>query len=257
MLVGHGISGWVVANRRSVLNADPALDVGSRLDGLNPRFRSSLSIPLTPDAETTGAMTLYSSQPNAFTDDQRAAMELISGAVAEAIERARRRTLAMDGRESVPVRVRAGTGTMEAILDRDVFWRGSTGRQLGVLCVRSAGGDSVMDHAAVAVGQSTRVADLIFRPTDEDLVVLMPDCDPSAGQMIVDRIGAALPPEVVAPADGTPPLHVAFACGPYDGDTVRQLLAVARRRIEAAESSAEGVLLAGEVTVNSLAGERA
>ncbi|MEI6666919.1 MAG: HD domain-containing phosphohydrolase [Acidobacteriota bacterium] len=94
--VGHGISGWVVANRRHVLNADPALDLGGRLEQLSPRFCSSLSLPLTPDMETTGAVTLYSDQPNAFTDDQRIAIELISGAVAEAIEQASRRADAQD-----------------------------------------------------------------------------------------------------------------------------------------------------------------
>jgi putative methionine-R-sulfoxide reductase with GAF domain len=231
MDVGHGISGWVVANRKSVLNADPALDMGARFNQLNPRFRSALSIPLTPDAETTGAVTLYSDQPNAFTADQCLAIELISGAVAEAIERAYRRTLAAPEPGSVPVGVPELAGGLEAILDRHVFWRGSTGRNLGVLCVRAMGGDGLIDHAAVAVSQATRVADLIFRPTDQELVVLMPDCEPAAGQIIVDRIGAALPPAALAHADGPPPLQIAYACGPYDGDTVSHLLAVARRRM--------------------------
>ncbi|MCX6539342.1 MAG: HD domain-containing protein [Acidobacteria bacterium] len=255
--VGHGISGWVVANRRSILNADPALDVGPRLDELNPRFRSALSIPLTPGTETTGAVTLYSDQPNAFTDDQRLAIEMISGAVAEAIQRAYRRTLAMAGHGSVPAGVPVVTGAMEAILERDVFWRGSTGRNLGVLCVRAMGGDGLMDHAAVAVSQATRIADLIFRPSDQELVVLMPDCEPAAGQIIVDRIGVALPRAVVARADLPPLLQMAFACGPYDGDTVRQLLAVARRRMDEAGPATCGIESTVEVPVTRAEGERA
>jgi len=220
-----------VANRRTVLNADPALDIGSRLDELNPRFRSALSIPLTPETETTGAVTLYSYQPNAFTGDQRLAIELISGAVAKAIERAYRRTLALAGRGPLPGEALAATGAMEAILDRNVFWKGSTGRTLGVLYVRAMGRVDLMDHAAVAVNQATRIADLIFRPTDQELIVLMPDCEPAAGQMIVGRIGAQLPAAGFPPAEGLPPLQAAFACGPYDGDTVCELLAVARRRV--------------------------
>ncbi len=253
--VGHGISGWVVANRKSILNADPALDVGPRLDELNPRFRSALSIPLTPDTETIGSVTLYSDQPHAFTDDQRLAIELISGAVADAIERAYRRTLALAERESVPAGAPTVTGAMEAILDRDVFWRSSTGRNLGVLCVRTVGGNGLMDHAAVAVSQATRIADLIFRPGEEDLVVLMPDCEPAAGQLIVDRIGAALPRAVAARAEGPAPLQMAFACGPYDGDTVRELLAVARRRMDEPGLSPSHGESAVEVPVNCIEGE--
>jgi putative nucleotidyltransferase with HDIG domain len=229
--VGHGISGWVVANRKSVLNADPALDVGHRFDKLNPKFRSALSIPLTPDTETSGAVTLYSDQPNAFTDDQRLAIELISGAVADAIERAYRRSQAVSGHRPASAVEPEDSGHMEAILDRDLFWRGSIGRTLGILCVRASGGEGLIDRAAVAVGQATRIADLIFRPTDQELVVLMPDCDPAAGQIIVDRIGAALPRNIVAPAEGAPLLQMAYACGPYDGESVSQLLAAARRRL--------------------------
>ena len=228
--VGHGISGWVVANRRSVLNADPALDFGNRLDDLTPRFRSALSIPLTPDTESIGAVTLYSDQPNAFTDDQRLAIEMISGATAEAIERACSRTPVIARPGSVSAWAPADAGAVEAILDRGALWRSSTGCNLGVLCVRAGGGDGHMDHAAVAVSQATRIADLIFRPSAQELVVLMPDCEPGAGQIIVDRIGTQLP-SAGAPAERPPTLEVGFACGPFDGDTVRQLLAVARRRL--------------------------
>jgi len=237
MDVGHGISGWVVANRRSVLNADPALDLGPRLDGLTPRFRSAMSIPLSPEIETIGAVTLYSDQLNAFTDDQRLAIELISGSVAEAVERAYRRKLAMEGGGVAPAVVAPVSGAMDAILDRDVFWRSSTGRNLGVLCATAPPGEDLMDHAAVAISQATRVADLIFRPNDGELIVLMPDCEQSAGQLIVDRITTALPAAVVPGPNGPAQLRMAFACGPYDGDTVRQLLAVARRRMEDGNSS--------------------
>ena len=254
--VGHGITGWVVANHRSVLNADPALDVGSRLDELSPRFRSTLSIPLSPELETTGAVTLYSDQPNAFTDDQRLAIELISGAVAEAIEQAYRRKLAMDKGGGVPTEVHAISGAMEAILDRNVFWRSSTGRNLGVVCVQALDDDRAMDHAAVAVSQATRIADLIFRPTDHELIVLMPDCEPAAGQMIADRIGAALPQAVVAGPDGPAQLRMAFACGPYDGDTVRQLLAVARRRMVEPELPVRHSDSAIEMSVSRIEGGR-
>jgi putative nucleotidyltransferase with HDIG domain len=256
--MGHGISGWVVANRRSILNADPALDVGPRFDQLSPKFRSALSIPLATDTEATGAVTLYSDQPNAFTDDQRMAIELISGAVAEAIERAYQRSMATPGRREGSVAVPTMIGShMDAMLDRDLFWKISTGHALGILCVRGRGGDDAIDHAAVAVGQATRVADLIFRPNEQELVVLMPDCEPAAGQLIVDRIGASLPRAFIASDGQLPSLQIAFACGPYDGGTVSQLLAVARRRLGETETVAPNTGPIGVDPVVCVEGQRA
>jgi hypothetical protein len=88
-----------------------------------------------------------------------------------------------------------------------------------------------MAHAAAAVSQSTRIADLIFRPSDRTIVVLMPDCDAGAGQLIADRIASAIPSGVVPPPSCESPLRIAFACSPLDGDTVSQLLEVAERRL--------------------------
>ena len=232
MPLGHGVSGWVAANSRSVINADSALDLGHRLDGIDPGFRSVLSIPLSLARGSVGVVTLYASQAHAFREEQRQAIELISGPMAEAFCHALNAHPQPGDASAIAAASSASNGpALHGLLTRDKRLVGEFGRSLGVLCVKNFGDTSVMGHATMAVNQATRIADLIFRPTDDSLVVLMPDSDAGAGQMVLDRITAALPPGVVPPPSESSPLRVGFACSPHDGDSVRQLLDAAQHRL--------------------------
>jgi hypothetical protein len=241
MPLGHGVSGWAAANGRSVINADTALDLGDRLSHIEPRFRSVLSVPLTTATGSVGAVTLYSSQPNAFRDEQRQAIELVSRPMAEAFERALLADASTnENRDAGDDAAVANGHALHALIENDSELTGRFGRTLGVLCVQNNGSPAIMAHAAVAVSQSTRIADLIFRPNERTFVVLMPDCDPGAGQLIADRVASVMPPGVVPPPSQGSPLRLAFACSPLDGDTVRQLLEVAERRLGEAPGAACG-----------------
>jgi hypothetical protein len=106
-------------------------------------------------------------------------------------------------------------------------------RSLGVLCVQSDGGASVMADATMAVTKAVRVADLIFAPTDDLLVVLMRDSDADAGRIVTRRILEALPASRSAHPPDAQPLRIGYACSPHDGDAIRQLLGVAWQRLSA------------------------
>jgi len=60
--MGQGLSGWVAANGRSILNGNPAVD-SSTLVGL----RSALAIPLEGERDVAGVLTLFRSKPDAFS----------------------------------------------------------------------------------------------------------------------------------------------------------------------------------------------
>lgn len=65
--LGEGVSGWVAANRQTIVNSDPALDFGEaalRLD-----LRACLSIPIFDFGTLAGVFSLYAPQPNAFSSD--------------------------------------------------------------------------------------------------------------------------------------------------------------------------------------------
>lgn len=233
MPMGHGISGWVAANLQSVVNADPALDVQDRFAQLAPTFQSVLSVPLVADRSAIGALSLYSIQARAFNDVQRRAVELMGAAVGDTIAAAAgRQAFSLAAAASGPANGRA----LELLLGRDSFLGAGSGRPMGVMYLRCLDGAEAMAHASVAVNQATRVADLIVRLQANELVVLMPDCDATAGQIVTSRLADAL----AAMPDGgriRDAVRLGFACSPYDGTLVRDLLDVSRRRLEAGDAS--------------------
>jgi putative nucleotidyltransferase with HDIG domain len=71
---GERLSGWVAANRQSILNSDPALDLGEISRLTTPPLRTTVSVPLIAHNELLGVLSLYSSTER-FTDHQRVIVE--------------------------------------------------------------------------------------------------------------------------------------------------------------------------------------
>src|SRR5438034_8546892 len=57
--VGGGIAGWVAANRRSVVNAEPIFDLAYRVHA-DPQLRSSVAVPLVDNGTVVAVLVLYS-----------------------------------------------------------------------------------------------------------------------------------------------------------------------------------------------------
>jgi HD-GYP domain-containing protein (c-di-GMP phosphodiesterase class II)/putative methionine-R-sulfoxide reductase with GAF domain len=75
---GERLTGWVAANRQSILNSDPVLDLGEVARSLKPRLYSCLGIPSIHEGTLIGVLTLYSSQRDAFTQEHRRISEAVA-----------------------------------------------------------------------------------------------------------------------------------------------------------------------------------
>jgi putative nucleotidyltransferase with HDIG domain len=82
---GAGIAGWAAANRRGVLNADPALDLGHVAGALDPPLRSSLTVPLAHDGHVVGVLSCYTGTYQGFTEDHLRLLELLAASLAAAV----------------------------------------------------------------------------------------------------------------------------------------------------------------------------
>jgi putative nucleotidyltransferase with HDIG domain len=78
---GDRLSGWVAANRQTIINSDPALDLGDIARAVTPALRVSLSVPLETRGEIVGVLTLYSSDRE-FTNHHQRIAEAASRQVA-------------------------------------------------------------------------------------------------------------------------------------------------------------------------------
>ncbi|MGE3110127.1 MAG: HD domain-containing phosphohydrolase [Phycisphaerales bacterium] len=73
--LGHRLSGWVAANKQTIVNSDAMLDLGEIAKSVTPRLRTCLSTPLLVQGQLYGVLTLYSSAQDAFSDAHRAFVE--------------------------------------------------------------------------------------------------------------------------------------------------------------------------------------
>jgi GGDEF domain-containing protein len=134
--------------------------------------------------------------------------------------------------------------SFDALLAMDDRVVHALGPSVGLLYVKNAGDQGVMADAAMAVTKAVRVADLIYAPSPDSLVVLMRDADPDAGRIVTQRIAESLPADL-APWLPSSPLSIGYACSPNDGDTIRQLLEKALTRLASAPAAQAALERAG------------
>lgn len=80
--LGRRLSGWIAANRQSILNSDPVLDLGEIACAPTFTLRSCLGTPLISGDQLVGVLTLYSRSIDGFTEDHRRIVEVIAKQVA-------------------------------------------------------------------------------------------------------------------------------------------------------------------------------
>ncbi len=107
MAVGAGVAGWAAANRRLVLNAEAAIDLGPQLATASPPLRSCLTMPLVHEGAILGVLSLYASAPGAFSDDDARLLSLLAPSLATSLA-ALPKTGAWAGRRVEPLRPAAG-----------------------------------------------------------------------------------------------------------------------------------------------------
>ena len=83
--LGEAVSGWVAANHRAVINAEPLADfqeAGEEGRG----FRSCISAPIEADAQVVGVVTIYSSRPVAFNERSETIARRLADEIAPALD---------------------------------------------------------------------------------------------------------------------------------------------------------------------------
>jgi len=246
MPIGQRITGWVAANRRTIINSDPVLDFGDVRRSGRPRLRSCLSTPLVADDGLVGVLTLYSSNPGAFTEDHRRIIE----AVGRQISRVVRDSAEFDREHSAFKDALTGLPNLERLRQltpADVGLSAETSSQpLSLLFIdvdrlrevnERAGrdvGDRVLAHVARGIRRVLRGADILFRYSGDEFVVLLSQTDGETAETIANRVRSVLGASPYALPDGSSlPILVTIgiATHPLDGTSLTDLISAARRRL--------------------------
>ena len=88
IVLGSGVTGWVVSQRQPMYNTDPRSDIEAAKIELSEPYRTVMCVPLLKDDEALGALTLYSTELSAYEPDHLRLLEAVAKLAADAIANA-------------------------------------------------------------------------------------------------------------------------------------------------------------------------
>jgi putative nucleotidyltransferase with HDIG domain len=235
---GQRLTGWVAANRQSILNSDPVLDLGDIARSLRPPLRSCLSTPIVQSESLVGVLTVYSTHRDGFTEDHRRVLDIIAHQISRTIQRALglhkdREGLGRDQDTGLP-----SVSQLERIVATEVANLGlATELSLVWMRVRppqrvtSAIGSSEASLAVTdAIRSSLRDADFLFHYRKSELVMVLLRTDQRAAFAVASRVASRIASIQVSDGERTVSVSLGVATAPKDGTDLTSLLTTAQSR---------------------------
>jgi diguanylate cyclase (GGDEF)-like protein len=239
--LGHRITGWVAANRQTILNSDPVLDLGDVARSSRPRLRSCLSTPLIQDGKLVGVLSLYSSARDAFSENHRRIAEAVAKQVAPTIKSAAE----LEQREAYLRDDVTGLPTIDKLKQLSAAEKGGQAAEnLSILFIDVAGlkevqqelgrgvSDEILTRIVDRARRTLRGADLLFRFGTGEFVALLSETDARTASMIAAEIssGVAQIPFAREALKTSISVSIGVASSPSDGRSLEQLVGIARSR---------------------------
>src|SRR5207248_137079 len=221
--LGQRLSGWVAANRQTIVNSDPTLDLGEVARRMTPRLRSCLSTPLLADDYLVGVLTLYSAVVDGFNEDHRRMVEIVAREIGHTFKSAaefdrsgRRDTLTgLPTLNQLEPLVESTRLAHSALLLIDIVGL----KQINVGHGRATG-DEVLRYVVRQTRSALRLADILFRSASDELVALLNDTDRAFATAVASRIADSIRQQPFA-LDGISidvEATVTCVCAPHDGE---------------------------------------
>ncbi|HYA22894.1 MAG TPA: diguanylate cyclase [Terriglobales bacterium] len=243
--VGRGISGWVVANKKPIINGNPVMEPGyPTAPGEFTPLRSVLAVPLEGPDSTAGVLSLYHAEKEAFTSDHLRILLAISSRIALAIENALRFQQAESSATTDYLTGLPNARSLFLQLDRELARCKRNQTTLTVMVTDMDGfkqvndrfghleGNRVLVRFAQAMKESCREYDYVARMGGDEFVVVAPGLTAEAArsrsehlQMIAKQAGLEVCGEDMLS------LSVGQAVYPDAGLDAEDLLAEADRRM--------------------------
>jgi diguanylate cyclase (GGDEF)-like protein len=232
--LGERLSGWVAANRRTILNSDPALDLSEELRASLPKpLCSSISSPLLAADELVGVLTLYSTEAGVFNDEHQRIIEVVGQQVGPLFKKA---MLPADDELCAPYASPKGaehwlsTGDYRSFGVRNPFTLLFI-RVVDLAELSRIGGrivaEEIMRHVARQTTGALRLADVLCRCDPDGFVAFLDDADSEMGDAVARRIHDNFKNNPFpVPGHSTAPLRVSVRCvsAPQDGKSLHDLI---------------------------------
>ncbi|HEX8706896.1 MAG TPA: diguanylate cyclase [Pyrinomonadaceae bacterium] len=248
MNVGDGITGWVIANGRSMCNATPELDLVGVPEEITRSIKGVLVSPLVREDGAFGAITLYSKSRISYTSEHVRLLESVSQHASSALNNAltferTKESALTDPLTDLP-NARAFYMSLEqriaecqrlnkeslAVISMDVDSFKNINDSYG-----HAVGDRMLATIAAVIKKELRQMDILARYAGDEFVAIMPMASTTMANMIAERIRTAVETQKYAVRTGRTVdigISIGVSCFPADGETTEQLLTAAARNMQ-------------------------
>ncbi|HEY6803692.1 MAG TPA: diguanylate cyclase [Pyrinomonadaceae bacterium] len=268
MNVGDGITGWVIANARSMCNASPELDLVGVPDEVAKQYRGVLVSPLVREDGAFGAITLYSKSRTSYTTEHVRLLESVCQHASSALNNAltyekTRESALVDPLTELPnsrgfymmleQRIaecqrmnRESLAVVSMDIDDFKVINDKYGHQIG---------DRLLASVAGVLRRELRQMDMLTRYAGDEFVAIMPMASGVMAEQVAERMRNAVEEQLFSVRTGTMiglGLSVGTACFPDDGETTEELLTAAARNMQRDKHSRKTVLTLASVPMEQI-----
>lgn len=266
--IGEGITGWVIANSRSMCNAAPDLDMVGLPDELVKRFRGVLVSPLQREDGAFGAIALYSQSRTSYTTEHVRLLESVCQHASSALNNAltyekTRESALVDPLTELP----NARGFYMMLEQRIAECQRMNREPVSVVCMDiddfkivndkygHSIGDRLLASVAGVVRRELRQMDILTRYAGDEFVAIMPMASSKMAESISERMRNAVEEQLFSVRTGTMiglGVSLGVASFPDDGETTEELLTTAARRMQRNKNSRKTFLTVASAGVSSI-----
>ncbi|MGB7923994.1 MAG: diguanylate cyclase [Pyrinomonadaceae bacterium] len=247
MSIGDGITGWAIANARSMCNTSPELDLVGVPEEIASAIKGVLVSPLIREDGSFGAITLYSKDRTSYTSEHVRLLESVAQHASSALNNAMtfertKESALTDPLTDLP-NARAFYMTLEqriaecqrlsrepmTVISMDIDDFKSVNNSYG-----HAVGDRLLASIAAVIKKQLRQMDILARYAGDEFVAIMPMASGQMAKVIAERIRSAVETQKFTVRTGRTievGISIGIACFPDDGETSEQLLTKADRNM--------------------------
>jgi diguanylate cyclase (GGDEF)-like protein/putative nucleotidyltransferase with HDIG domain len=268
MAVGDGITGWVIANARSMCNASPDLDLVGVPEEISKQFKGVLVAPLIREDGAFGAITLYSKSRTSYTSEHVRLLESVCQHASTALNNALTFEKNKESALHDPLTELPNARGFYMMLEQRIAEGQRMGREALALISMDldnfkeindefghAIGDRVLASIANVIRKELRQMDMLSRYAGDEFVAIMPMASVTVAAAVGERVRAAVEAQKFAVRTGktvSVGVSIGVACFPDHGETTEELLTEASRKMQRDKHRRKSVLMLTNEPVNSL-----
>jgi diguanylate cyclase (GGDEF)-like protein/putative nucleotidyltransferase with HDIG domain len=246
--VGEGITGWVIANSRSMCNSSPELDLVGMQDDISRSYRGVLVSPLIREDGAFGAISLYSKGRTSYTSEHVRLLESVAQHAASALNNAITFERTKESALTDPLTELPNARGFYMMLEQRLAECQRLGREsLAVMSMDvdnfkdindqwgHAIGDRLLASIARVIRKELRQMDILSRYAGDEFVAIMPMASQVMAEGIADRIRKLVAEHQFAVRAGKTvavDISIGIACFPANGETTEELLTSAARNMQ-------------------------